>query len=184
VCTNLARGGRSSKSYLAEGHWQKALALKGDYYLIQFGHNDQPGKGPERETDPATTYTANMARYVDEARAIGATPILVTSLTRRIFSTNDPLRIESTLAPYVEAVKKLAAEKNVPLIDLHARSIALCEKLGPAETEKLNPVKDGKPDRTHLDAAGSEVFGRLVAEDLRRVVPALAPVLLTEPRGP
>jgi polygalacturonase/lysophospholipase L1-like esterase len=184
TCTNLARGGRSSKSYLAEGHWEKALALKGDYYLIQFGHNDQPGKGPERETDPATTYAANMARYVDEARAIGATPILVTSLTRRIFSTNDPARIESTLTPYVEAVKKLAAEKHVPLIDLHARSIALCEKLGPAGVEKLNPIKDGKPDRTHLDAAGSEVFARLVVEDLRRVVPALAPVLLAQPRQP
>ncbi len=184
VCTNFARSGRSSKSYIAEGHWEKALAVKGDYYLIQFGHNDQPGKGPDRETEPATTYTANMARYVDEARAIGATPILVTSLARRIFSTNDPARIESTLTPYVEAVKKLAAEKNVPLIDLHARSIDLCEKLGPAETEKLNPIKDGKPDRTHLDAAGSEVFARLVVEELRRAVPSLAPFLLAEPRQP
>lgn len=108
----------------------------------------------------------------------------MTSLARRIFSTNDPARIESTLTPYVEAVKKLAAEKNVPLIDLHARSIDLCEKLGPAETEKLNPIKDGKPDRTHLDAAGSEVFARLVVEELRRAVPSLAPFLLAEPRQP
>ena len=83
--TNTAQNGRSSKSFRDEGHWATALAAKGDYYLIQFGHNDQPGKGPERETDPATTYPANMARYVDEVRAIGATPILVTSLVRRTF---------------------------------------------------------------------------------------------------
>ncbi len=70
-CANAARAGRSSKSYLDEGHWAPALALKGDYYLIQFGHNDQPGKGPERETEPATTYSANLARYVDEVRAGG-----------------------------------------------------------------------------------------------------------------
>ena len=83
--TNTAQNGRSSKSFRDEGHWATALAAKGDYYLIQFGHNDQPGKGPERETDPATTFPANMARYVDEVRAIGATPILVTSLVRRTF---------------------------------------------------------------------------------------------------
>src|SRR6185436_9399819 len=62
--TNTAANGRSSKSFIDEGKWASALALKGDYYLIQFGHNDEPGKGPERETDPRTTYTANMRRYV------------------------------------------------------------------------------------------------------------------------
>src|SRR5688500_15651941 len=49
---NLARGGRSSKSFRDEGHWQQVLEAKPDYVLIQFGHNDQPGKGPEHETDP------------------------------------------------------------------------------------------------------------------------------------
>ena len=182
--TNTAQGGRSSKSFRDEGHWTRALTLKGDYYLIQFGHNDQPGKGPERETDPATTFTANMARYVDEVRALGATPILVTSLTRRNFSKTAPGKIDSTLTPYVEAVKKLATEKQVPLIDLHALSIAYVEKIGPAEAAKLNPLKpDGTADTTHLDSAGRAVFARLVVEDLRRVVPALAPVLLTEPRA-
>lgn len=189
--TNAAQSGRSSKSYRDEGHWDRAIALKGDYYLIQFGHNDQPGKGPARETDPATTFPTNLARYVDEVRAIGATPVLVTSLTRRNFSPTHPDRIDSTLTPYVEAVKKLAAEKNVPLIDLHGASLALCEKLGPAETAKLNPPKpDGTSDTTHLDAAGSVVFARLVAGDLRRVVPGLAghlsagtsPAVRTDPR--
>src|SRR5580658_9906208 len=65
-CTNTAANGRSSKSFIDEGRWQKALDLKGDYYFIQFGHNDEPGKGPERETDPNTTYITNLDRYVDE----------------------------------------------------------------------------------------------------------------------
>jgi len=68
---NLAQGGRSSKSYRDEGWWDKVLAAKPDYVVIQFGHNDQPGKGPARETDPKTTFRQNIARYVDEARAAG-----------------------------------------------------------------------------------------------------------------
>ena len=123
---NTAANGRSSKSFIDEGRWAEALAKRGQYYLIQFGHNDEPGKGPERETDPKTTYRANMTRYVDEARAIGATPILVTSLVRRLY--NDDGTIRTTQTPYVEVVRTLAAEKKVPLVDLHAISLADAEK--------------------------------------------------------
>ena len=110
---NTAANGRSSKSFIDEGRWAEALARRGQYYLIQFGHNDEPGKGPERETDPKTTYRANMARYVDDARAIGATPILVTSLIRRLYKDDGTIR--TTQTPYVEVVRTLAAEKKVPL---------------------------------------------------------------------
>ncbi|HWA85016.1 MAG TPA: pectinesterase family protein [Opitutus sp.] len=175
-CTNMAASGRSSKSYRDEGHWDDAIALHGDYYLIQFGHNDQPGKGPARETDPRTTFPANMARYVDEVRAIGAEPILVTSLTRRNFAKDGSGKLADTLGPYVEAVKNVAAEKHALLIDLHASSTELCERLGPEKCAALNPRKsDGTPDTTHLDARGSATFARLVIDDLRRVAPALAP---------
>jgi pectin methylesterase-like acyl-CoA thioesterase/acetyl esterase/lipase len=178
-CVNVAVSGRSSKSYRDENLWAPALALRGDYYLIQFGHNDQPGKSPDRETDPATTYAANMARYVDEVRAIGAQPILVTSLCRRDFNADG--KLVSTLTPYVEAVKKVAAEKHVPLVDLHARSLEWCEHTGPAATAKLNPFDKGKPDTTHLDAAGSAIFAALVADELRRAVPEFAPFFRSEP---
>ena len=181
-CRNTAANGSSSKSFITEGRWTNALALKGDYYFIQFGHNDEPGKGLDRETDPATTYPQNLARYVDEARAIGAKPILVTSLTRRIFEKSGSGKLAPSLVPYVDAMKKLAAEKQVPLVDLHARSVEYCEKIGPEETAKLNPVKDGKPDTTHLNAGARLVFARLVVEELRKAVPELAPHLLTEPK--
>ena len=155
--------------------------MKGDYYLIQFGHNDEPGKGPDRETDPATTYPQNLARYVDDVRAIGGKAVLATSLTRRNFDKSGDGKLAPNLMPYVEAMKRVAAEKNVPLLDLHTDSIALCEKIGPEETAKFNPVKDGKPDTTHLNAGARVVFARLVVEELRKAVPELAPHLLTEP---
>ncbi len=180
-CIDAALNGRSSKSFRDEGHWAPALALRGDYYLIQFGHNDQPGKGPQRETDPATTYPANLARYVDEIRAIGAQPVLVTSLTRRNFAADGSGKIVDTLGPYVEAAKKVAAEKHVPLLDLHAASIAYCEQAGPENTAALNAKKEnGDDDTTHLNSTGSDVFGRLVARELAKIVPALAPHLSTE----
>jgi lysophospholipase L1-like esterase len=176
--TNAAQNGRSSKSFRDEGHWATALAAKGDYYLIQFGHNDQPGKGVERETEPATTFRANMARYVDEVRAMGATPVLVTSLVRRTFGELPPDTLTSTLGPWVEAVRRVATDKAVPLIDLDASSRALCERLGPVQTAEFNvKTVDGTWDTTHLDAAGSAAFARLVVDDLRVAVPALAPYL-------
>ena len=171
-CVNAAQNGRSSKSFRDEGHWDKARAEPADYLLIQFGHNDQPGKGPARETDPGTTYRANMKRYIEEARAAGMKPVLVTSLTRRQFGPDG--KIADTLGPYVEAVKEVAAEMKTPLIDLHARSIALCESLGPAGCESISPTTKGQVDSTHLNAKGAELVGSLVADELVKVVPELA----------
>ena len=170
---NLARSGRSSKSYRDEGHWTKALAQKPAIVLIQFGHNDQPGKGPERETDPATTFRDNLRRYIAEAREIGASPILVTPLSRRIFG--DDGKITSTLTPYAEAAIAVAAEQKVPLVDLHARSIEQLNELGTAGAAAFNPsTKDGSMDRTHLNEKGAAATARLVAAELRKVAPDVA----------
>jgi lysophospholipase L1-like esterase len=134
ACLNLARGGRSTKSYRAEGSWavaqgeMKTPGYQHIWVLIQFGHNDQPGK-PGRSTDLATEFPANLRRYVTETRAAGAIPILVTPLTRRQFSGGKLIR---DLDPWCEAVRKVAAEMNVPLVDLNARSAAVIEAMGPA----------------------------------------------------
>ena len=180
-CINTARGGRSSKSFINEGLWTEALALKGDYYLIQFGHNDEPNKD-ERTTDPNTTYREFMTRYIDETRSIGAKPILVTSLVRRQWDKSGSGKIGSSLAPYAEAVKELAKEKNVPLIDLHALSKELCEQLGREKCDELSPTKEtGQIDNTHLNEKGSRVFGQIVAEELIKAVPELKPYFRSEP---
>ncbi|MDE3198995.1 MAG: GDSL family lipase, partial [Acidobacteriota bacterium] len=101
---NLALNGRSSKSFRDEGAWTPALDAKPDYILIQFGHNDGPGKGPDRETGPETTYRANLIRYIEEARGVGAKPVLVTSIVRRVFTPEGRIRADS-LVPYVEEAR-------------------------------------------------------------------------------
>jgi pectinesterase len=180
---NASRGGRSSMSFMKEGRWTNALALKADYYLIQFGHNNEPGK-PGRSTD-MPTFVANMAQYVDDALAIGAKPVLVTPLTRRQWDKENPGKIKSSLAPYAVEVRKIAAAKNIPLVDLQARSIELCESLGKEKCLEFSPVKTvggtNTFDGTHLKASGSVMFARLVVDELRKKVPELTPVLRDEP---
>jgi lysophospholipase L1-like esterase len=180
-CTNLSQGGRSSMSFIKEGRWAKALALKADYYLIQFGHNDEPGKpGCSTELDEYRRY---MNQYVDEARSIGAQPVLVTCLVRRQFDKNDDHKINSSLLPRVVIIRQIAAQKNVPLIELHDRSKALCEELGRERCYVFSPMKDGGVyDGTHLNAQGSVLFARLVIEELRQAVPALSSNLREEPK--
>jgi lysophospholipase L1-like esterase len=142
ACLNLARGGRSSFSYRAEGSWDIALAeMKSGGYaktwvLIQFGHNDQPGK-PGRSTDLKTEFPAFIRQYVSEARAAGAIPVLVTPLTRRSFSDG---RLQDDLAPWAEAARQVATDMNVPLVDLHARSGEVVQALGPLQSMALAQV--------------------------------------------
>lgn len=133
ACVNLARGGRSSGSYRAEGSWDLALAemstpgYQAVYVLIQFGHNDQPGK-PGRSTDLQTEFPANLRRYVEETRARGAMPVLLTPLTRRQFVDG---RLQNDLEPWAEAVRRVARETDTPLVDLNAASTEAVQALGP-----------------------------------------------------
>jgi pectinesterase len=180
-CINMGRGGRSSKSYRDEGAWDLVLKEKPTYILIQFGHNDQPGKGVARETDPKSTYPENLARFVDEARAIGAEPILVTSLVRRNFDA-DGKHLRPDLEPYAEAVRKVGQEKKVAVVDLHARSKEQIEKLGPEGCKSFNADLDKEApgsagDHTHLCKHGAEMTAPLVAEELRRINSGLAKYL-------
>ena len=131
-CINLARGGRGTFDYRAEGSWDIALSeMKTTgyakiYVLIQFGHNDQPGK-PGRSTDLYAEYPANLVHYVSDARAAGAIPVLVTPLTRRTFKAGS---LQDDLEPWAAAVRKVAKELNVPLVDLHATSVAAVQAMG------------------------------------------------------
>lgn len=175
-CVNLASSGQSSKSFRDGGRWKKVLEAKPTMVLIQFGHNDMPGKGPNRETDPATTYRANLVACVKEARETGAQPILVTSVARRVFD-NGKLRGE--LKPYAEAMKQVAADEKVPLVDLFSRSMTLLQEMGPEKADEFNPPhpKPGTSDRTHLNAKGAEVFAGVIAEELKKVAPEAGALL-------
>ena len=139
ACVNLARGGRSTLSYRAEGSWDIALAemkvgrYDGVWVLVQLGHNDQPGK-PGRSTDIATEFPANLRRYVEEIRAAGAHPVLLTPLTRRAFKDG---RLLDDLGPWADVIRGIAKDMQVPLVDLHARSIAAVQALGPAQSMRF-----------------------------------------------
>ena len=123
-CENLARGGRSSKSYRAEGMWDEALAHAREpgyrtFVLIQFGHNDQPGKAERSTTLPE--FRTNMRRYTDEVRAAGVFPLLVTPLTRRTFRTGN---LVDGLGPWAETTADVAGDSGTVLLDLHRDSMA------------------------------------------------------------
>lgn len=133
ACLNLARGGRSTRSFRSEGAWDLALAeMKVPGYdktwvLIQMGHNDAARHEPERWTDEATEFPANLRRFVKEARAAGAIPVLLTPLARREFREG---RLLNTLASWSDRVRAVAREQQVPLVDLNARSAERIQRIG------------------------------------------------------
>lgn len=185
-CVNMSRGGASTKTFRTLGLWDKALLTKPDYMVIQFGHNDMEKVDGVAENDRQVSmadYEANLRRFVAEARAAGIKPILCTPLARRYFGSDG--KIHSDLTAHSTTMKRVAAEMKVPVIDLQTESIAYLDKVGEAEGNKLAITKkdnDGKTifDKTHLDWAGSYVFGRMVAVDLGKVIPALKPLVKTQ----
>ena len=186
ACLNLARGGRSSKSYRAEGLWDTVLALlnekgAGDtrqktLVLIQFGHNDQPGK-PERSTDLATEFGPNMAGYVKEARAAGAEVVLVTPLTRRTFKAGE---LDNDLRPWAEAVLRVGVEQGVPVLDLNATSADAVRAMGQPAADTLAEAPP-RFDRTHLGPKGAALFAEQVVQGLLKLKPELAGAVTLAP---
>jgi lysophospholipase L1-like esterase len=198
ACINLAKGGRSSSSYRAEGSWEYVVKLLQEhvngttYVLIQFGHNDQPGK-PGRSTDLATEFPVNMARYVQEVKALHAMPVLVTPLSRRSFKQD---LLQNDLRPWAEATIKVAQDEKIPVLDLNADSSAAVQAMGEHEADTLAmappPAKGEAPpaagakgsgyrgfDRTHLGAKGATVFSLMVEQEVSKAVPALATTFKT-----
>ncbi len=176
ACLNLARGGRSTLSYRAEGLWDRVLARlqAGEpgvprTVLIQFGHNDQPGK-PGRSTDLATEFPANLKRFVAEVRAAGGMPVLATPLTRRSFKDGE---LVNDLRPWAEAVIQVGAEQGVPVLDLNAASHAAVAAMGPAEADTLAEAPP-RFDRTHLGPQGAALFSAQVLQGLLKLRPELA----------
>lgn len=161
---NHAESGETLKSFVTELRLDKALSRvkPGDWAMIQFGHNDQKAQWPQTHAPAATTYRDWLRTFIAEFRRRGATPILVTSPERRSW-TGD--RIKPTLSDYAEAVRAVAAEQKVPLIDLNAASIAFYEALGPARAPLA--FNDGGKDATHHDNYGAWVLARAVAEGVR-----------------
>lgn len=173
---NRARNGRSSKSFLSEGLWEGLLQdlKKGDYVVIQFGHNDSsPEKGPDRYSTPEE-YRANLLKMIRETRAAKAKPILCTSVVRRRF--DDAGNFFDTHGPYPDVVRELATTEKVPLVDMQKSSEALIRKQGSEDSKKIflhirpgeyEILPEGLTDDTHFSAGGAELMAGLFVEELK-----------------
>lgn len=178
---NHAQSGESLSSFTGERRWQKILdtLTAGDYVFIQFAHNDQkPGTA---HADPFTTYTERLKSYINDVRERKATPILVTSMHRRRFDEKG--KQINTLGEYPEAMRRLAAEEKIALIDLNAMSQPLFEAMGPEGSKRAfvhYPANsfpnqpEALKDDTHFSNYGGYELARCIVEGIRTKVPALA----------
>ncbi|MFC7846943.1 rhamnogalacturonan acetylesterase [Arthrobacter sp. NPDC057388] len=163
---NRALSGRSSKSFIDEGHLEAILAdiKSGDILLVQFGHNDQKLEDPKRYTEPWTTYQDHLRLYVDGARSRGAVPVLATPAERRRFERSG--NAYSSHGDYPAAMRALAAEKGVPLIDVQAQTLALWQQLGPEETKKYFLYVGDRRDNTHFNTPGAAAIAKIISRGL------------------
>lgn len=173
---NHAMNGRSSKSFRTEGRWdtiEKQLK-KGDFVIIEFGHNDQKLKDSTKFTNPYTQYRANLERYVRETRAKGAIPILMTSIVRRNFNENGVLI--DTHKEYPLVVRMVADDMKVAFVDMQLLTEQLEISYGPENSKKLHLhykegedpyYPKGKEDDTHLSGLGAEKVAGLAVKKLK-----------------
>lgn len=172
---NRAANGRSTKTFISENRWQGIVdALKkGDYVFIQFGHNDSSKEKVDRYTPPED-YRKNLIRFVAEARAKSATPVLLTPVMRRRFNQNG--EFYDTHGEYPDIARAVAKEYKVELIDMHRLSGALLKNYGAEPSRELflqlkageNPnYPNGVDDNTHFSPRGAEEMARLAAAEIR-----------------
>jgi lysophospholipase L1-like esterase len=168
---NHAKSGASLKSFLPELRLDKVLSTlaPGDWLMLQFGHNDQKKQWPRTYVDADTTYRAYLHVYISEARRRGAIPVLITSPERRNFDEHD--KIKNSLEGYPDAVRAIAREESVALLDLNAMSRSFYEALGP-ERAVLAFRDDGR-DKTHHSDYGAYELARMVVTGIRAADPAL-----------
>ena len=179
---NHASGGYSSKSFMTSRKWEDVLkrAKKGDYVIIQFGHNDAVlgEKNLYRMTDAAKTYPLYLKLYINEARLRGLNPLLVTQTVYAgfkkdgtVYNYKQPDEVGG--APYVAACKKIASETGCDFIDLNAAALKKFAGKSQEEVEKLYMVlapgefpnyPQGRVDRVHLNEAGAKWYAALFVE--------------------
>jgi lysophospholipase L1-like esterase len=168
---NHARSGASLKSFLTELRLDKVLSTlaPGDWLMIQFGHNDQKKQWPQTYVEADTTYRAYLQVYIAEARRRGAIPVLVTSPERRNFDQKG--KIVDSLEGYPDAVRSVAHEDRVALIDLNAMSKAFYQALGPERAPLA--FRDDGHDKTHHSDYGAYELARMVVTGIRAADPTL-----------
>ena len=161
---NHSSSGESTFSSIGARRFDKILSLirPGDYFMVQFGHNDQKSKDP----DAAAKYKANLIDWAGKVKAKGATPIIVTSMHRNRFADG---KVVDTLGEYPQRAREAAAEAGALLIDLHAESRLLYQALGPQGAMALfmHDADYSKKDGTHHGPYGAYELAKIVVQGLR-----------------
>ncbi|ALV36482.1 rhamnogalacturonan acetylesterase [Streptomyces sp. CdTB01] len=168
VVSNQAVNGRSSKSFVDEGRLDALLGTirPHDLLVVQFAHNDEKSGDPARYTEPWTTYQEHLRLYIEGARAHGARPVVATPVERRRFDADG--NAVPTHGDYPAAMRALAAEEGVALLDIEALSLALWQRLGVEATKTYFNWTDTEQDNTHFNPPGAIAVARLVAQELLR----------------
>lgn len=173
---DLARNGRSTKSYLKQGRFADLLERldAGDYVICQFGHNDAVKDNPIKYTSPYEDYTSNLKYFAEEVMKKGANIIFATPITKHNFVNG--VCIESH-GEYSKAMIKLCQENNYTLVDLDSLTRNLYNKLGEEESKKFHMIfgpnifpnyLDGLNDHTHLRFEGAIMVASLFVEEVKR----------------
>ncbi len=172
---NLAKNGRSTKTFISELLWKQVVdgAEEGDYVFIQFGHNDESKEKTDRYADPEA-FKANLTKFVNEARALKAIPVLLTPVSRRKFDTTGVA--QETHIIYSALVKEVADKEKVLFIDLDTKSRALYQSFGKENSTllfvQLKPGEhpnypDGRIDNTHFNELGARLIAQLVLKEVK-----------------
>lgn len=161
VVINAAEGGETSKSFITGYRFDKVLTQMkaGDFFLIQFGHNDSKANWPQTYTEPTTSFKAYLRVFIAETQRRGATLVLVTPMERR--ANGD------TVGAWARAMREVAEQDHVPLIDQWAVSKQLWTALG-------ENVNSAFTDQTHLSGYGGYLLSKLMIAGIQKNVPGLA----------
>jgi lysophospholipase L1-like esterase len=177
VVDNHAQNGRSSKSFIDEKRWETVLSKlqKGDYVIIQFGHNDEKSD-TVRHTVPFGSYKKNIEKFITETKQKGAIPILCSSIVRRDFDEKGVLK--DTHGDYIVAARQVAKETDVYFIDMEAKTRKVEQSMGPEGSKELHlffkeniyPLRPKKlEDNTHLSQLGAFTVAGLALEGMREL---------------
>ena len=204
VVDNHAVNGRSSKSFIDEGRWQKVFEKikPGDYVFIQFGHNDEK-PSPQRHTDPGSTFDDNLRKFVKETRMKGGIPVLFNAVVRRNFFREVDGSIEDeslrnteyadekvnsdtlidTHGAYLLSPRNVAREMNAYFVDANKITHDLEQSMGVVGSRKLHmwlkpgevaSIPNGRQDNTHYNVYGARLVAGLLADAVGKEIPALA----------
>ena len=175
---NYAKNGRSTKSFIDEGLWDKVLGnlKEGDYVFIQFGHNDSKQSDSVRYAAPWGAYKANLEKFVLQTREKGGKPVLLTPVARRWFKEGGLDR--NCHGDYPIVMKKVAEELNVPLLDMTSVTLDWLEGLGDEGSRPYYMISTGKSDNTHTVARGARKLAEMTCAEIKKSLPEIAEHLI------